>query len=261
MPLNLLKCFAIAVLLSLPGFVTAQKNIVISDSLAANSDKLNVKLGSQGPGKIWKMHFGDYAVVSSKMGWQANSVKGDLFNSHIENKSTVKFSFLFSNKTTDSAWVSAANNIIAKALQEIELFPHFSWGSNELLSETKNFSAFITINRDTSETWVLLMREARGRDIDAKSEAFLTNGQRKIIISPVVSDKKGGNTFFPPASGFEFFENGLSLCALQYFSGMPTNNNIVWISRNPDSRTKLVLASAMTAILQLKITELEGADR
>jgi hypothetical protein len=261
MPLNLLKNYFFSVLLLSAGIAKAQKNIVISDSLAANAEKLNVKLGSKGIGKIWKMHFGDYGVVSSKTGWETNSSKGNLFRTRIENKSTVKFSFIFSNKTTDSAWVNAANNIIVKALQDIELFPGFTWGSDELLSESKNFSAFITINRDTSDTWALYMNEDRGSETVAKSEAFLTNGARKITISPVISEKKGNNPFMQPPAGYEFFENGQSLSALQYFSGPGMNNDMVWLNRNLDSRLKLILAATMTAILQLKMTEMLNASQ
>ncbi len=90
--------------------------------MAENGDKFKVKLGSQGAGKIWKMHFGEYGVVSSKMGWTTGSYKSNLFNTKFESKSTQKFSFLLSNKAADSAWVSAANNIRVKALQEIQVY-------------------------------------------------------------------------------------------------------------------------------------------
>jgi hypothetical protein len=36
---------------------------------------------------------------------------------------------------------------------------------------------------------------------------------------------------------------------------MAMNNNIVWMSRNLDDHMKLILAAAMTAILQLKTSE------
>lgn len=59
-----------------------------------------------------------------------------------------------------------------------------------------------------------------------------------------------------PALGCEFVENGQALCALQYFGGTSGGPNamttyIVWMNRNQDRRMQLVLAAAMTAILQL----------
>ena len=49
--------------------VAQNKNLEISDTLAANSEKLKVKMGTQWMGKIWKFKFGDYAVTDSKSGW------------------------------------------------------------------------------------------------------------------------------------------------------------------------------------------------
>jgi hypothetical protein len=240
---------------------SAQKTINISDSLAVHADKFNVKLGSQGPGKIWKMHFGEYAVVSSRMGWTTGSNKANLFNTKVESKSTQKFSFVLSNKSSDSAWVSAANNIQVRALQEIELIAGFTWGSNELLLESKNFSAYININHDTTETWALLMHVARGRDSAGNYEAFLTNGERKIFISPVDQERTGNNPFKQPPVGYELFEKGQSLGALQYGSIMAMYDDIVWINREPDSKMKLILAATMTAILQAKISEQSNQQR
>jgi len=244
-------CFLILI----SGFARAQKSIDISDSLRIHADMYKVKLGSQGPGKIWKMHFGEYAVVSSKMGWATGSSKANLFNTKVESKSTQKFSFILSNKSADSAWVSAANNIQVKALQQIDLIDGFSWGSNELLLESKNFSAYININHDTTETWALLMHVARGRDSLGNYDAFLTNGTRKIFISPVGQGKTSNNPFKQPPSGYEFFERDQSLGALQYNSIMAAYDDIVWISRELDTRMKLVLAASMTAILQSKMNE------
>ena len=250
------KICILATLLPLTGFSQAQKNIVLSDSLAANAEQLNVKMGTQWMGKIWKFRFGDYAVVSSNMGWTTTTTKGNFFNTKTESKSTQKFSFVLSNKTIDSARVNAANNIMVQSLKEIELFPHFSWGSNELLQESRNFTAFISLNGDTSETWALFMNVARGGNMEDNYEAFLTNGERKIFLSPASSNKNGGDTRSLPALGYEFFENGQSLCALQYYGGgaFGMNKNIIWICRNLEAKMKLILASAMTAVLQTKVT-------
>lgn len=164
------------------GCCIAQKNITIPDSLSAHSDMRKVKLGSQGPGKMWKMSFGDYTVFSSKKGWTAGGARSNFFNTKTESKTTDKFSFLLTNKLNDTARVNAANNILIKTLQEIEIIPGFSWGENELLLKSRNFSAYININHDTSETWALLMHVARVHDSTATYEAFNTNGARRIFI-------------------------------------------------------------------------------
>lgn len=88
---RLFRICILSILLLIAKITEAQKDIVVNDSLATNSEKLNVKMGTQWMGKIWQFRFGDYAVVSSKMGWTTTSTKGNFFNSKTENKSTEKF--------------------------------------------------------------------------------------------------------------------------------------------------------------------------
>jgi len=235
----------------------AQKDIIIDDSLAANAPKLNVKMGSQGFGKIWKFHFGDYAVVSSKMGWTTASSKSNFFNTKTESKTTEKFSFIMTNKGNDSAHVNAANNIKAHALKEVEILPSLYWGSNEVLSESDNFSAYINVNGDTTETWALFMNIISGSTTRGSYEAFLTNGQRRILLFPVSSDKKGAEAKSFPALGYQFVENQNNLGALQYQGSamLGYNKNIVWIDSRQDEKMKLILAATMTAVMQKKMNE------
>ena len=253
----LIRIYILCFLTLLVKTTKAQKDIIISDSLAGNAQKLNVKMGTQWMGKIWKFRFGDYAVVSSKMGWTTTSTKGNLFNTKTESKSTEKFSFVLINKTNDSAKVNAANNIEVQSLHEIEIFTHFSWGSNKLLQESRNFSAFITINGDTIETWALFMNITRGSNTEGNYEAFLTNGERRIFLSPISSNRNGGDTRSLPALGYEFIENGQSLSALQYYGGglLGLNKNIIWMRNSPDEKMKLILAAAMTSVLQIKAND------
>ena len=96
MVIKIVRFFLVLTTIWLPFFAPAQKNIVISDSLDANADKMNVKMGSQTMGKIWKFRFGDYAVISSKMGWTKTSAKANLLNTRTESKTTQKFSFVIS---------------------------------------------------------------------------------------------------------------------------------------------------------------------
>ncbi|MEO6962887.1 MAG: hypothetical protein ABIY90_13015 [Puia sp.] len=100
---------------------------------------LKVKMGSKGPFKIWKMRFGDYAVVSSHRGWTTGYTTSNLFKLRTESKSTDKFSFVLINKTNDSARVNAANHILIQELRSIELPLNFYLGEDELLSESRNF--------------------------------------------------------------------------------------------------------------------------
>ncbi len=242
----------LAGLVAAPPVSAAQKTIVISDSLVGNAERLSVKKGAQWMGQIARWRFGDYAVVSSKTGGTTTSTKGNLFKTKTESGSTEKFSFVLTNGTTDSAIVNAARNVNVQELHKLDLGHGWSLGSDELVLESENFTAFITINRDTTETWALYIGNASGRDSEGKHEAFLTNGERRILLSLASSNKNVYDMRGLPALGYEFVENGQSLCALQYFGGSFGLTQVVWIHRSLDARMKLILAAAMTAVLQVR---------
>jgi hypothetical protein len=246
---NFLLWTSLAVFLSLPG---AAQNIVLSDSLAANADPQKVKLGGKGFGKMWKMKFGDFAVISSKAGWTTTTTKSNFWNTKTESRTTQKFSFIFADKK-DTAIVNAARNVEVQTLNEIQILPHLYWGSNEMVFESNNYSAFINLNRDTSDIWAILMNYQMGNG--PRNQAMLTNSKRKIDIFQVSSNKNGEDKRSLPALGYEFIEEGKPLAALQYYGGglMGLNKNIVWLHRDLDDKMKLVLAAAATAILQVSV--------
>lgn len=256
-----LKICFLGFLLLFTAFAQAQgKDLIISKELVENSEMLKVKMGAQWMGKIWKFKFGDYAVVDSKMGWNKVKTKSNLLNTKSEVNSDQKFSFLLTNKTNDSATVNAVKNISVEQLQSFELFPNFYWGSDELLKDSRKFSAFISTTSNQEETWVLVMKTTQGSEVAYENEAFLTNGERLITIIAVSSKKDTKNrselgaTLNLPAMGYEFIENDQSLCAMQYYGGgaLGMNKNIIWLKSDLDPRMKLIYAAAMTAILQIK---------
>lgn len=238
----------------------AQKNILISENLANNSEMLNVKMGSQKFGKIWNFRFGDYAVVSSKMGWTTKRSKTNFFGTKSESKTSKKFSFILCNKSSDSAVVNATNKIEIQTLNEIQLLPNFSWGTNELVKGGSIFTAYITINRDTTDIRAVFINKTDGAQTRSNFLAFLTNGQRDIKIYPTSSNQENENRMFP-ARGYEFVENEQSLSALQYLGSgaLGFNKNIIWLKNSVDDRMKLILASAMTAVLQISISNIDRA--
>jgi len=229
---------------------TAQGNIVISDSLARHADKLDVKKGARWAGTIAEWSFGDYAVVSSKTGWTSTETRRNLFNTETESRSTDKFSFVLTNGTGDSSSVDAAHNIMVQELKKLDLGHGFFIGGDELVRESDNFAALITVNRDTTETWILLMNVSRPNTPGA-NEAVLTNGERRIVLSGASSNTRKEYKTPWPALGYEFIENGRSLGALQFSGGLFGITYLVWIDRSLDRKMKLILAAAMTAALQL----------
>jgi hypothetical protein len=261
----------VALLAAVPA--SAGKNILISDSLLANSDKWEVKRGGHWGG-INKWRFADYAVVESKAGWTRSGTNTNLFGTKTESHSSSKFSFVLSSKTTDSAFVDAAHLIMARSQPGLKL-GDVTVGGDDRVHESDVFTAFIVLNRDTTDTWALSIAKSdvANRDGDytegaGRHAAVLTLGERQIVITPVFSKKLDKKLSFgaafkmqfsPPAMGYEFVEGGQSLCAVEYFSSgiSGSHKNTIWMRKNTDPRMELVLAAALTSVLELECTALE----
>ncbi len=217
----------------------AQEFIVISDSLAANADTLTVKEGSQWWGRISKWRIGDYTVVSSKLKSTRITAKSNLFKTKTVRHSTTQFAFVLGNTTTNFATVNAVRHVMDLSSHEMKLSKSVSLGSEELVQASDSCNAVITVNGDTTETWTLLKSSTSAPE--RGYEAFLTNGERTILLTPV------------RAMGYEFIEGGQAICALQTFGGTARGNwRMVWMHRGLDGRVKLILAAAITTVLQVE---------
>ncbi len=256
---SVLAIYMSALLLFGNSFTQAQqKNIIISEDLSANAEMFKVKMGTAWMGKIYRFKFGDYSVVDSKMGWTVTTGSANLLNTKTESKTENKFSFTLSNNTSDSATVNALSNVLVKELRAFNLFSseHFEFyiGSDELLMNAHIFSSFITTSINKDEIWVLRIEQTEGSEVGNKYNGVIGNGERTINIIPVNSNKYGNDSRLLPALGYEFIENNESLCAVQYYGGgvLGANKNIVWLNSELEPGMKLILAAAMTALMQLK---------
>jgi hypothetical protein len=251
----LIICLACCIVFS-PACASTQKTIVIDESLSANSDQMEVK---EGPQKLFssisKFRFGDYAVVSGKRGWETTTGKPTLSLTHTERNSKYKLWFLMKGPTSDTARVNAAHSIEVKSSHSIQILPHIFLGSDEVLEVSDHIVATININEDATDTWTLIMNVVRRPAAEEENrECFLTNGVRKILVVLVTSNKNGDDSGFIPALGYEFQENGQALGAVQFWGGglFGWDKITIYIHRNLEPKMKLLLAAAMTAVLQVK---------
>jgi len=250
----ILKLCFLCLLLS-TSLIQAQRNgICMSEELSSNSEMMKVKMGTKWFNKMWDFKFGDYNIVSSKTGWTTTTEKSNLLNTRTEGKSEYKFSFLLNDKTADTAIVNALNKTSIKELHSFELFSNVFIGDDELLEQTDFFTSFITLTSNKNETWELLIEDTYSKESGFKYDAFLTYNDRIITINPVSSKDCNEDKRWFPALGYEFIENGKSLCAVQYFGGgtFGNNKNRVWLKADLQPNMKLVLAAAMTALLEVR---------
>jgi hypothetical protein len=93
---------------------------------------------------------------------------------------------------------------------------------------------------------------------------ILTDGENVVELVSASSDAHFDYTHPKrslrkmPAMGVEFFENGKSICALQYDAGLVCHSTIgtqlsygckVWMRRGLGAKTELMLAAAMSTLM------------
>ena len=232
-----------------------RKNIVVSDDLNNSAEMLKVKMGTMWMGRIWNFKFGDYAVVKkSKMSPRVSKQKSNILGTKSEYKSGYKFNFVLSEKAIDSAIVSAVYSKNVKEVHSMELFPNIYFGREEVLKDSINFTADISLSSNRDKNWKLFLLITSGSETEFKNEGALIYGDRVILINLVSSNLNGNDKRWFPALGYEFVENDKAICAVQYFGGgsFGLNKNIIWIDSKLNQKMKLILAATMTAILQVK---------
>ncbi|MBD0825194.1 hypothetical protein [Aestuariibaculum marinum] len=230
------------------------KNICISDSLFGNSEKHKVKVGIKSGNKMWNFRFGDYHITKSKTGWLTSTEKSNFLYTKTESKSKYKFSLTLANKTRDTAIVNSLNKTSIKELHSFELFKNFHVGYDEVAKQYEFFTSFITLNNYKDEIWELLIENTYDKNFDSKNISFLKHKQRVIHINPVSSKQCSKDKRWFPALGYEFEENGESLCAMQYFGGglFGQNKYFVWLKTDLDPKLEFILSAAMTAIMEVR---------
>jgi hypothetical protein len=154
--------------------------------------------------------------------------------------------------------VTAVQRFESGPLKRYEVLPGVSVGVDPLSGAKDNLVASIKLDGDSTVTWKLqlnVQRNVAGAAEKAKASS-LSDGTREIEIRNVSSEASHGSEQAMPARGYEFREDDRAIAALQYFGGdYPTSKKhlVVYVRSDLEPRAKLLLATAMTAILQSKL--------
>ena len=234
------------------------RSIVVDGDLQANADVLKVKMGVMHARKIFAFKFGEFAVVSSKMGTGVTTTSG------YQSRSRQKFAFVLRGPGPGTASVEADQNVDAGTISSIELPGGVSIDLQLIAGHSDQLVATIALGAEPAANWTLTLVVVR-RLAGLREEvpiAVLSDGTREIVISPVTSDAPGAERSAAPARGYQFAEGGKALGALQYYGGglLGMNKNVVYLRRDLDPQDRLLLAAAMTAMLQANLNSVLGLD-
>lgn len=235
-----------------PGVSMAAAGIVIDEDLRSGGDMYKVSLGMQKPGRTWSFKFGDYSIVSSKTtGAVTTTTWGG------EHQTRQEFSFVMKGADPATVEVSAVQNGRAEDIRDLSLGGGFAIDLEAIAGGTDHLAASIRLDGDQGEPWMLLLNVERrmANTIEETNMSLLASGEREIRIEPVTSDPPGAKPSSLPARGYQFFEADRPIAAVQYLGAgvLGFNKNVVYLRRDLDPGTRLMLAAAMAAIMQAKI--------
>lgn len=232
----------------------AQRFIRTDTELKANSDLWQVS--RKGISAIGKYQFGPYKVVSGRAGWAKENFKRGIFSDDVKITFEQKKSFVFVSNETDTINVNSSLSVLSEMTDKNPLVFRklFGWHDYEVKQSKETFMASFDIKND-STAWSLVlvypvpMQDEYDMPIwDMKTEFYgiLTNGLINIEIKRVFEQENGKTSILNPIFGYEFFQDGKSIAALQ---DIPIHKMFVWIRKDLDENLKLIISAGISAIL------------
>ena len=251
------------VLLWFVGSPAAQENSIISDSLAAHAEMLEIDFDFQSAHKrIFSL--GGYTIVpDNEMSGTFSTTKEKLLGMRIVTDISKTISFIVNGNASDTAEVYAEEVNRVNTYYPNEVLENFIIDEASS-TKFKSFAAWITVNGDTNTTWTLYIPKGKGKERRFPIKMLLTDGVKYINITSVSSDLYFDyshplrSMLKMPAMGFEFFDDGRSIGAVQYDVGATTGyypedkeslGCKVWMYQHLDAKTRLVMAAAMSTII------------
>ena len=231
--------------------LSAQKIMQLDETLKANSEAMAVKMRG---GSMMKFDFGVYKTISAKAGLTKTSSSSKLFSSVEKSESKQKSSVVITGNETDTATINISINIQSEEVRQMVLSfskDRVAWEREEdpsKIKQTRNVVALITTNQDTV-TWnfIYVSRENTESRDQNESFAFVTDGNKRFDIKKVTVWDNGKSPTLYSVVGFEFYEDGIAVAALQ--NPMDTfQKKFVWLKNDLDEYMKLILATASSIL-------------
>jgi len=181
-------------LVQLPALAADDKTIIIDEGLAASAGVLPVTVAAEKTFKVADFRFGEYVVVSSKLG-MAKGYSGGWINPIQHDKNEQKFSFVMKGAGPATASVTAVQRFESGPLKRYEVLPGVSVGVDPLSGAKDNLVASIKLDGEPAITWKLqlnVQRNVAGAAEKAKASS-LSDGTREIEIRNVSSKASDGS--------------------------------------------------------------------
>lgn len=205
------------------------KDIPISETLRQNSEKWLIKVGMINNKKPPKVKFGTYTTENRK-GASVSTDETLLIGPSSDQTTQLKFAFDVQPNNSDTANVEASVDVSKDSIRDI--------------------SVYMSTNLKPEELWVLILKEPTGTGLMSLSDMVLTNGDEDIEIYSTVGDPLGKSEFTAP-KGISLMQEGLTLGAMQYYSGGNfAYKKYIWINNSIEPHLQLITAAVFASIME-----------
>jgi hypothetical protein len=263
-----------------PAVESPEPATAIDEDLRAYADRWEVLERDVGAGKIHDFQFGEYATVSGEIG--ARTVKTTRTHLALEKhrRAVTSYSFVLHGVGASTASAQATQNSEVTWHTLLEFLPGLyiglagggieyssdsdedededcwesdddCWEDDEGHKRVKSaideeLMATLVVDAGAPTSWQLALNSNRSgvlAELVVRS-ASLTDGHRIIAITPSTSFERNDGA---PTWAYRFVEDGTTLAALEFAD---RTKSVVWMRRELPEDTRLMLATAITAILQ-----------
>jgi len=235
---------------------SAQKIMKVDDSLRASTQPLAVKMRG---GSMLKYDFGVYKTITAKPGLEKTKTTSKFFSVMEETESKQKASIVITADNKDTVTGNVSINVKSKEFRERVISiskGRVAWEREQdpsRIEQDRNLVAIITTSVDTT-TWNLIyvsQLRTETQQPTAKS-GVLSDGNKQIEIRDVTVWDNGKSPTLYSTVGFEFYSDGVAIAAVQ--SPADTfQKKFVWLRKDLDEKTKLVLAGASAILLSFAV--------
>jgi len=237
-----------------------------------------------GAGKIHEFQFGGYTTASGEIGARTGKTTRTHLALQKNRRVVTEYSFILQGGRTSTASVTATQTAEVTWHTLLEFLPglyvgpagggveyssdseedeaELCWESDEdcwddddgqkrvKSSISEQLVAKIDVTGAAAASWQLSLdanRSGRAFELEVRSGS-LTDGNRLIAIAPsTVVERSDGK----PMLAYRFVESGTTLAVLEFGDRV---QSVVWLRQELPEDTELMLAAAMTAILQGQAT-------
>ena len=267
-----------------PTAESPERATAVDADLRSHADRWEVLERNVGAGKIHDFQFGDYATVSGEIGARTGKTTRTHLALEKYRRVVTSYSFVLKGADANTASVQATQTAEVTWHTLLEFFPGLyigptgggveyssnseedeeddCWESDEECfddddgqkrvksSIDEQLVATIVLDDSAPASWQLSLDANRSGvlfGLEVRSGS-LSDGNRLIAITPsTVPERTDGG----PTWVYRFVEGGTALAALEFAD---RTQSVVWMRRELPEETRLMLAAAMTAILQGQAT-------